>query len=118
MEDASVESNGVDEFLMTITEVKDFLSENESPKPPRIDVFQAIQKSITERLGSAEDPEDDWLLQLIELELEEENKSDKSSYIARLLTGYVVNRPWVFQLEALRPKVQSQVVLYKIPLLK
>jgi hypothetical protein len=107
MNDATANSDGVDEFLMTISEVNDFLL-NKGRRPQRIEVFQAIHARIADQLVIdrvvTEDLEYDWLSQLIELEFEGENLPDKASHIARLLTSYVVNRPWVFQSDIMRPK--------------
>lgn len=51
MEDSTVQSDVVNEFLMTLTEVKDFLSNNEGRKPQRTQIFQAIHRKIAERLS-------------------------------------------------------------------
>jgi hypothetical protein len=109
MNDTTIQSDGVNEFLMTIPEAKGFLMNKERDRPQRIEVFQAIYRRITERLSSSGDLAYDWLLQVIEFELEQEDTLDKASYIARLLTSYVVNRPWVFHLQTMRPKLSGLI---------
>lgn len=111
MDDYTDQSNVVNEFLMKILAVKNFLRVKPGPlRPSRIDVFHAIGKRISKRLDT-EDLEDDWLSQLIELEFEGENLSDTASHIARLLTGYVVNIPWVFHPETMRLKTRESTNL-------
>lgn len=104
--DAS-QANGVESFLMTIPEAKVFLLKKENNRPHRLEVFQAIRKRVSNQLVTKND--DDWLSQLIELELEGEDVSDIASHIARLLTSYVVNHPWVYHPETMRTKLSSSI---------
>lgn len=111
MDDAMGKQDGLNEFLMSISEVKDFQLNEEDRRPQRIQIYWAIHKRLVELLV-AEDLADEWLLQLIELECEGENAPDKASHIARLLTSYVVNRPWIFHPKATprKPRGSKQYV--------
>lgn len=106
MDEATSEMDGVNEFLDSISEVKDFRLNEEGRRPQRIEVFKAIHRRIVELLVT-KDLSDEWLLQLIELEFEEEGASNKASHIARLLTSYVVNGPWVINPQTTLPKLQD-----------
>lgn len=106
MDDTAGEEDGLNEFLMSIPEVKDFRSSEKGREPQRIELYWAIHKRLVELLIN-EDLTDEWLLQLVELECEEKNEPDKASHIARLLTSYVTNGHWIFYPQTKFPKLQD-----------
>ncbi|KAJ5805718.1 uncharacterized protein N7503_003320 [Penicillium pulvis] len=83
-------------FLRSIPEVNSFLSSEDGRKPQRDEIFRSIQKKIAQHVSATKLKEDDWISQLAELDLDDTSTDDETSSIARLLTRYVLNRPWVF----------------------
>lgn len=92
---ASYEQSGtdIDEFLQSIPVVRDLLPSEDSQGPPRAEVFEAIREQIAQKL-SIISPEDSWISELAELDLDESCEKDVA--ISRVLTSYIFNRPWVF----------------------
>jgi hypothetical protein len=91
-------STEIEVFLRSIPEVNSFLSSEDDRKPHPDEIFKGIQKKITQHVSTTKLKEDDWISQLAELDLDEASINDEASSIARLLTRYVINRPWVFHL--------------------
>lgn len=97
MADCNEESDTeIENFLRSIPEVNSFLTSEDGRKPQRDEIFKSIQKRIAQHVSATNLEEDDWISQLAELDLDDTSTNDETSSIARLLTRYVLNRPWVF----------------------
>ncbi|OJJ03442.1 hypothetical protein ASPVEDRAFT_42913 [Aspergillus versicolor CBS 583.65] len=103
---ASYEQPGteIDEFLQSNPVVSDFLSREGSHAPPRAEVFKAIREQVAQTI-SVISPEDSWISELAELDLDESCENDVA--VAKVLTSYLFNRPWVFHPWLVRRKLEG-----------
>lgn len=99
------------EFLNSIPEIIDFKLGEEGQKPERDAIFHAIKNQVIEQFPPESRGDDHWISELAASDLDKESEGDEAGFLARHLTSYVIDHPWVCDREIMLRRLELVKVI-------